>query len=633
MVKKLMRKVKNQWVVAGISILTVAGVGASMNVSAETSDVDDGKIETNSIAEQYRAVEWIARTVDETKKEIKDQGDDLQAGYLIKWGDTLWAISQATGIPISEIVAANNLADPDLIYAGDWLYVSPTQPTANTQQTSRVDDTGDDSPKKVTQSYKTPAVNAPVANYQNTKLPQQSNTPTTVPQQNNTQTENTNVDANTPIIPKPENPAIPTPENPVIPTPENPTIPTPEIPTTPILTTRTIEETVKTPFDIIYVEDETLNLGEERIVQDGIVGITINTYTEVLRNQLLESKTLTGTVVVSEPKNQIVHEGVKEVKQESRVVSIQFGTSYQYDDTLEAGKTEILQEGSMGEAVETYNVIYVKGVKIAEESVGTTVTKIPVNQIVNTGTQLVETKSEMVTENSVPYATVEQEDGSLLNGEKKVIQAGSNGYDKVTYEVTYRNGSESNRVEVGRETVAPTNEIVAVGTFLPVSSISLGKTTALLEIGETTFLSLTILPNGATNQAASWASSDNSVATVDVAGNVTGVGKGTATITATVGDKTATCEVTVAKKVKIPLISISLDKATLNLTEGGSDTLAVSLNPVDTTDDKKVIWTSSDKKIATVDDYGNVTAVSAGTATIMARVGGNTATSQIFVTE
>lgn len=618
MAKKLMRKVKNQWVIVGISILAVAGAGLSMNVSADTWDDDDGKSETNSITEQYRAVEWIARTVDETKKEISDQGDDIQKGYLIQWGDTLWAISQATGIPIPQIVAANNLADPDLIYAGDWLYMTPTQSTANTEQASGVDDTGDESPMKVTQSYKTPAVKAPVATYQNSELPQQSYTPTIIPQQNNTQTEHSNVDSNTPNTPN---------------IPITPIIPAPETPILPILTTKTIEEMIKTPFDIIYVEDETLNLGEEHIVQAGTVGITMNTYTEVLRDQVQESKTLINTVVVSEPQNQIIHIGVKEVKQESRVVSIQYGTSYQYDDSLEAGKTEILQAGSMGEAVETYNVTYVKGVKIAEESVGTTVTKIPVNQIVNTGTQLVETKSEVATENFVPYATVEQEDSSLLKGEKKLIQAGSDGYDNVTYEVTYRNGSESNRIEVGREIVAPTNEIVAVGTFLPVSSISLGKTTALLEIGETTFLSLTISPSGATNQLASWISSDNSVATVDAAGNVTGVGKGTATITATVGDKTATCEVTVAKKVKIPLISISLDLESLNLTEGAMGALAVSLNPTDTTDDKKVIWTSSDKKIAIVDDYGNVTAISAGTATIMARIGGNTATSQVFVTE
>lgn len=624
MVKKLMRKVKNQWVIAGISLLAIAGAGVSMNVSADTTDKDDGNIEADPITEQYRAVEWIAKTVDEIKTEIKAQGDDIQKGYLIKWGDTLWGISQATGIPISEIAAANDLADPDLIYAGDWLYVMPTTASANTKQTSAEDDTGGDSPKKVTQSYKTPA-----ATSQQTQQIPQNNTPTTVPQQNNTQAGNTNTQPN----PTPTAPIIPTPEIPTTPTPEIPTTPTPETPIIPVFTTRTIEETIKIPFDVIYVEDETLNLGEERIVQAGTVGITVNTYTEVLRNQLHESKTLTNTVVISAPQNEIVHIGVKEVKQESRAVSIPFGTTYQYDDTLEAGKTEILQEGSVGEAVEIYSVTYVKGVKIAEEFVGTTVTKIPVNQIVNTGTQLVETKSEMVSENFVPYITVEQEDSSLLKGEKKLIQAGSDGYDKVTYEVTYRNGAESNRIEMNREVIAPINEVVAVGTFLPVSSISLGKATALIEIGETTFLSLTISPSGATDQTASWTSSDDSVATVDAAGNVTGVGKGKATITATVGDKSATCEVTVAKKVKIPLISISLDLEALNLTEGATGSLAVILNPTDTTDDKKVIWTSSDKKIATVDDYGNVTAVSAGTATIMARIGGNTAISQVSVTE
>ena len=183
---------------------------------------------------------------------------------------------------------------------------------------------------------------------------------------------------------------------------------------------------IKTPFDIIYVEDETLNLGEEHIVQTGTVAHNDEHVYGSTPRSGAGKQNIDQYCGGFEPQNQIIHIGVKEVKQESRVVSIQYGISYQYDDSLEAGKTEILQAGSMGEAVETYNVTYVKGVKIAEESVGTTVTKIPVNQIVNTGTQLVETKAEVATENFVLYATVEQEDSSMLKGEKKVIQAGSN---------------------------------------------------------------------------------------------------------------------------------------------------------------------------------------------------------------
>ena len=51
-----------------------------------------------------------------------------------------------------------------------------------------------------------------------------------------------------------------------------------------------------------------------------------------------------------------------------------------------------------------------------------------------------------------------------------------------------------------------------------------------------------------------WTSSDESIATVDASGNVTGVAPGTCTITATVGEldpQTATCEVTVVNRVPI----------------------------------------------------------------------------------
>ena len=140
-------------------------------------------------------MEWIAKTVDETKKEIAVQGDDIQKGYQIQWGDTLWGISQATGIPISQIVAANNLADPDLIYAGDFLYMVSSETHATLARESSKADVSNDAPVKVTQSYKNPTIKTSVATYQKAELPKPSNTPAKIPQQTNTQTEKTNVDA------------------------------------------------------------------------------------------------------------------------------------------------------------------------------------------------------------------------------------------------------------------------------------------------------------------------------------------------------------------------------------------------------------------------------------------------------
>lgn len=76
-----------------------------------------------------------------------------------------------------------------------------------------------------------------------------------------------------------------------------------------------------------------------------------------------------------------------------------------------------------------------------------------------------------------------------------------------------------------------------------VSALSVSPTTATVAVGAAETITATVTPSSFTN--ITWASSDESVATVSAAGVVTGVSAGTATITATAGAKTATCTVTV----------------------------------------------------------------------------------------
>ena len=76
---------------------------------------------------------------------------------------------------------------------------------------------------------------------------------------------------------------------------------------------------------------------------------------------------------------------------------------------------------------------------------------------------------------------------------------------------------------------------------------------------------------------------------------------------------TATCKV----KVIIPLNSISIKESTSILC-GGTEKLEVTYNPVDTTDDKTISWTSDNEEVATVSTDGTVTAKGVGTANIIA---------------
>ena len=65
---------------------------------------------------------WVARTVAEVKADI--QTIDNLSHYTIKWGDTLSAISGATGLSVDSLVEINRIANRDLIFANNKLYFS-----------------------------------------------------------------------------------------------------------------------------------------------------------------------------------------------------------------------------------------------------------------------------------------------------------------------------------------------------------------------------------------------------------------------------------------------------------------------------------------------------------------------------
>jgi hypothetical protein len=85
------------------------------------------------------------------------------------------------------------------------------------------------------------------------------------------------------------------------------------------------------------------------------------------------------------------------------------------------------------------------------------------------------------------------------------------------------------------------------GAAVPVTGITLNKTSLSLKIGEISALTTTVSPSAATYKTVFWNSSNPFVVNVDTAGKVTAMNSGTATITASTveGTYTAICTVTV----------------------------------------------------------------------------------------
>lgn len=166
---------------------------------------------------------------------------------------------------------------------------------------------------------------------------------------------------------------------------------------------------------------------------------------------------------------------------------------------------------------------------------------------------------------------------------------------------------------------------------IPVTGISIDPTELLLPPGERSILTASIFPDNAGNKTIIWSSSNPDVAIVDAEGKVTSISIGSAVLIATTecGGKTATCTVTVPG---ITTSGIILDPTELILLPGENSTLTAIVIP-DNATNKGVTWSSSNPDVATVDNGGKVTAVSIGTATIIATAecGGKTAVCSVIV--
>ena len=255
------------------------------------------------------------------------------------------------------------------------------------------------------------------------------------------------------------------------------------------------------------------------------------------------------------------------------------------------------------------------------------------------------------TEISVTGVTVSQPTITLGEGETAVISYTVEPSNATIKDVTFTSSNPSVVTvdENGVVTaVGPGTAVITIttkdGSFtatvtvtvikpVAVTGVSLDKSELTLKTGDTATLTATVSPDDATDKSVIWITSDPAVAAVDK-GKVTAGNIGSATITVKTNDggKTATCLVTV-KPDGVAVTGVSLNKSTLSLVVGGSETLVATVSPSDATD-KSVTWSSDKTSVATVDANGKVEAKAVGEAniTVTTKDGGKTASCKVTVT-
>ena len=153
-----------------------------------------------------------------------------------------------------------------------------------------------------------------------------------------------------------------------------------------------------------------------------------------------------------------------------------------------------------------------------------------------------------------------------------------------------------------------------------------------LNDGNETTVEATVSPADATDVKVSYASTDEAVATVDKDGRVQVLQPGECDITTTLmqdGEKVT--EKTTHVKAFYEVESITLDSNEGKLTVGNSHTIKATVAPEEVAAETTIEWSSSNEKVATVDENGKVTAIAAGEATITATVGEKSANYEVTV--
>ena len=490
----------------GKFVTAVAGIILAGTMMASKADAAVAGYDTVATPD----TPWEARTVEQVKAEI----GDFSSPYVIKWGDTLGVIAQASGIDMNKIAADNGIADVNLIYTGNVLYAKDGYTAVGNVQTGEV--------KVYQEVEKTPAANTPaaiqqvqgqkvqedVSNSQDQKVqeikkevqkqldhgretqvqPQQQGEPSsTVIGSEETPAQKVEQPAEKPATTTTataEKPADTTkPADTAKPAEEKPATPVAPVYERPAIRKDTIKTVTPIKHGIIERTDATLDKGVRKVIQNGVDGSITKVITTVYENGRMKSSTAVSEHVV-DAIDEIVLVGTKEAD----------ATPASPEKPVEPTTTTTTTEAPKPEApvvkpVEpTTTTTTTEAPKPAEEkpaekpvepTTTTTTTEAPkpeapvvkpVEPTTTTTTTEAPKPVEVKTKETrkVRDLTIETEtinDDTLPVGQEVVVNNGKAGYVEQDFEITTVDGVKKSETKVGAErTVAGTKRVVRKGT-------------------------------------------------------------------------------------------------------------------------------------------------------------------------
>lgn len=158
---------------------------------------------------------------------------------------------------------------------------------------------------------------------------------------------------------------------------------------------------------------------------------------------------------------------------------------------------------------------------------------------------------------------------------------------------------------------------ITVTPFIPVTAVTLDKNDIELELPKTIThqLTATVEPDNATNPNVLWRSYDETIATVDEYGKVTGIAEGETTVVVMSENGGLTDRAAITVTGYIAVTGVTVAPEVLELAPAETGQLTATVEPEDASS-KTISWASDDNEIATVNDNGLVTAVAEGTVYI-----------------